>query len=364
VLEQIGELENLHRVVSEYFPITGVVDDGGRPAFTVLVPPDGKPRFLALRRRLEPTGLLPVLRQRDGRQVLGLIPQPPRVRWRWQVNLLLFIATLATTFLAGYVEAEPLVRSGLLSDAVSGGLAFAVPLMLILVVHEMGHKVVSVIRGVDASLPYFIPMIPPVGTMGAIIVTREPAPNRDALLDLGASGPIAGFLVAVVVIIVGLHKSFVLDPSAIPGPLLPSLTNFPDPLLAQWLSRLIVHLRGDQFLLMHPIYFAGWIGLLVTSINLLPASMLDGGHVVRAVFGARWHRLVSWVAVAVAVALRYYLMAALLVFIMLGPRRGHPGPLDDVSPVSRYRLLVGLVLLGIFIVSVVPIDITPIKFSR
>ncbi len=340
------EPERLSGVVSEYFPVTGVADDGGRVAFTVLVPPDSRERFLALRRRLEPLGVLPMLRERDGRPVLTLLPRPPRTPWRWAPNAALFAATLLTTFLAGYLTAEPLVRAGYLSSAAAGGASFAAALMAILVTHEMGHKVVSVLRGVDSSLPYFIPMAPPLGTMGAVIITRTPAPNRDALIDVGAAGPIAGFAVAVPVLIVGITRSFVIRPTDFQG------ITLPDPLLLQWLVRWLLHPPPDAVVLGHPVLFAGWIGLLVTSLNLLPASMLDGGHAVRALLGGRAHRLLSWVAVAVAAALGYWLMA-LLILLMIP--RGHPGPLDDVSPASPSRRVVGLVLLAIFVVSVVPL---------
>ncbi len=349
VFERTWELENLHRVVSEYFPVTGVLDDGDRPAFSVLVPPDSKARFLALRQRLEPAGLLPVLRARDGRQILGLIPQPPRTRWRWPVNAALFVLTLVTTFLAGYLNTEGLVESGYLRSAVGGGLAFSLSLMAILFTHEMGHKVLSVIRGVDSSLPYFIPMAPPLGTLGAVIVTRTPAPNRDALMDVGAAGPIAGFLVAIPVLIVGIMHSFVIRPTDFQG------INLPDPLLVRWLISWILHPPAGAVVLGHPMLFAGWIGLLVTSLNLLPASMLDGGHAVRALFGARIHRQLSWAGVVVALALGYYLMAVLVLLLI---RRGHPGPLDDLSPPSPSRMLVGLILLAIFIVSAVPMRLS------
>ncbi|OLC31388.1 MAG: hypothetical protein AUH31_02865 [Armatimonadetes bacterium 13_1_40CM_64_14] len=358
MFEPSSAIENLSRVVADYFPITGHVEDGGRPAFTVDLPPDSKKRFLALRDRLEPTGLLPLLRVRDGRPVVAFLPKPPRAKWRWPVNVLLFVGTLGTTFLSGYVMA---VGSGSskFPSAVESGLAFSLSLMLILVVHEMGHKVISILRGIDASLPYFIPMVPPVGTMGAVIVTREPAPNRDALIDLGASGPIAGFLVAVAVVIVGVRASFVLDPSAMVGL---TLVNYPDPLLVQWITELFIHPQPGQVVLMHPILYAGWIGLLVTSLNLLPSGMLDGGHVVRALLGARRHFIVSWLAVLAAFALRYWLMAALLVVMLTGVRRAHPGPLDDVSPVSPGRFVIAVVLLAIFVVSVVRLDITPVRF--
>ncbi len=344
VFELTGELDQLHRIVAEYFPVTGVMTDGGRPAFSVLVPPDSKTLFLALRQRLEPTGLLPLLRSYDGRHTLAFVPRPPPGQWRWQVNAALFLATLLTTFAAGYLTAQGMVQAGFLRSAVGGGLAFSLSLMAILVTHEMGHKVLSIIRGVDSSLPYFIPMVPPLGTMGAVIVTRVPSPNRDALIDVGAAGPIAGFLVAIPVVIIGIMHSFVIRPTDFQG------MTFPDPLLVRWLVNQILHPPADAIVLAHPMLFAGWIGLLVTSINLLPAGMLDGGHAVRALFGGRMHRRLSWVGVAAAVALGFPLMAALIAVLM---RRGHPGPLDDVSPPSPVRVFIGVILAGIFILSAV-----------
>ncbi|MDR7611345.1 MAG: site-2 protease family protein [Armatimonadota bacterium] len=345
------EPERLSGLVSSHFPVAGVVEDGGRVAFVVLVPPDGRERFLALRRRLEPLGLLPMLRERDGRVLLVLLPRPPRTPWRWAPNAALFAATILTTFLAGYLMARPLVEAGYLSSAASGGASFAAALMAILVTHEMGHKVASVLRGVDSSLPYFIPMFPPLGTMGAVIITRTPAPNRDALIDVGAAGPIAGFAVAVPVLIIGITHSFVIRPTDFSG------ITLPDPLLLQWLIRWLLHPPSDAVVLGHPILFAGWIGLLVTSLNLLPAGMLDGGHAVRALLGRRGHQVLSWAAVGVAVLLGYWVMAV-LIFLMIP--RGHPGPLDDVSPVRPSRWVMGLALLAIFAVSVVPSEASPL----
>ncbi len=350
--ELLWRIEEFRGIVEQYFPVQAVWSDGGRPAFAVRVGEDSKERFLRLRQQLEPMGYLPMLRRRNGVTVLGLAPRPPRGQWRWQVNLALLAATLGTTFLAGYLNARWLVAKGLMNNAVSGGLEFSLCLMLILVTHEMGHKIVSMIRGIDASLPYFIPMVPipigpPVGTMGAVIVTRTPAPNRDALMELGASGPIAGFLVAIPVLIIGIMLSFISPPSLVGG------GELPDPLLARLLATVLRHSDSTN-LIGHPVYWAGWIGLLVTSINLLPASMLDGGHAIRALFGARIHRLLSLGAVAVAAALGFVPMAILILLLF---RRGHPGPLDDISPMSRSRGVLGLILLAIFILSAVRIPI-------
>lgn len=349
-LDLMWRLDELRRLVASEFPVTEVVTDGGLPAFAVLPGPDTKARFLRLRAKVEPLGYLPLLRRRNGREVIALVARPPLGGWRWPVNLALGLATLATTFVAGYYNAAGLIEAGYLRSAVGGGLAFSLSLMLILVTHEMGHKVLAILRGVDSSLPYFIPMAPPFGTMGAVIITRTPAPNRDALLDVAAAGPLAGFLVSIPILIAGVSRSFVISPAGFQG------VNLPDPLILQWMIRLILHPPEGAVVLGHPILFAGWIGLLVTSLNLLPAGMLDGGHAVRALLGPRLHLTLSWLAVVAAALLGYWLMAIIILLLL---RRGHPGPLDDVSPVSPFRIAVGLALLVVFVISAVPLRVTP-----
>lgn len=343
-------VEEFRRIVGEHFLVEEVGFDAGRPVFAIRESPETKAQFLTLRAKLEPLGYLPLLRRRDGRAVIALLPKPPHGLWRWPINLVLFLVTLATTFAAGYTNALPLVEKGYLKSAVGGGLAFSLSLMVILATHEMGHKILSVIRGVDSSLPYFIPMTPPFGTMGAVIMTRTPAPNRDALIDVGAAGPLAGFLVAIPILFVGVANSFVISPTGFEG------INLPDPLLLRLLIRFILHPPAGALVLGHPVLFAGWIGLLVTSLNLLPAGMLDGGHAVRALFGPRVHTVLSWLAVAVAAVLGYWIMALIILLLI---RRGHPGPLDDISPPSPSRIAVGLALLGVFVLSAVPLRITP-----
>ncbi|MDR7483804.1 MAG: site-2 protease family protein [Armatimonadota bacterium] len=340
-------LEQARQIVATLIP-GAVADEGAQP--TIWVPSaDGlRERFLELQRRLGPLELLPLLRMRGGRPAVLLVPKPPPGRWAWQTNLLLFLATVGTTFAAGYLQSLGLVQLGFMDSPVTGGLAFSLSLLLILGAHEMGHKLVAVRRGIDASLPYFIPIppVPPfvIGTMGAVIVTRTPSPNRDSLMELGASGPIAGFLAAIPVLIYGVMHSFPIQPGQVEG-----VVVFPDPLLVQWLVRWLRDLPPGTDLLMHPVMFAGWIGLMVTSLNLLPSGMLDGGHAVRAAAGARWHHGISVAGVVIAVVIGAWVMAILMLLLL---RRGHVGPLDDLTPLSPSRRVMGLALVAIFALSV------------
>ncbi|MGH2404190.1 MAG: site-2 protease family protein, partial [bacterium] len=130
----------------------------------------------------------------------------------------------------------------------------------------------------------------------------------------------------------------------------------PDPLLIRGLVRLILDPSPGTDVLMHPVMYAGWIGLLVTSINLLPAGMLDGGHAVRAALGARWHVLLSYAGVALAVLMQAYLMAILIALFM---RRGHVGPLDDLTPMSLSRRVIGLALVAVFVLSTIVFPLAP-----
>jgi len=340
--------------VEASFPVQEVWFQNGRPAFTIAPGPDDKARFLALRDRLSALGVLPMMRRQNGETLILLAAKPPAASTAWRWPVLLFAATLATTFVAGYANSLGSCVPGL-PGPVSGGIAFALSLMTILFCHEMGHKVVSIWRGIDASLPYFIPMPPlpglAIGTLGAVIFTRTPAPNRDALIELGASGPLAGFAVAIPILIYGVQHSLVISHAAIVARGC-AMVSFPTPPLVDLLIGRLLHPAASADVIIHPMAFAGWVGLLVTSLNLLPASMLDGGHVTRAALGPRWHLILSYVAVAAGIYFSYWLMSLLILFMI---RRGHPGPLDDCSPVGPVHIAVALSLIPVFALSAVPL---------
>ncbi len=339
--------------VEACFPVREVWFQDGRPIFAIVPGPDDKARFLRLRGALSGLGLLPLLRRRDGETVLLLVPRPPLGRTQWALPVGLFVATLGTTFWAGTQMSQGGCIPAFLPPLASGA-AFSLSLMAILFCHEMGHKLVSIWRGIDSSLPFFIPLPPllsglSIGTMGAVILTRTPSPNRDALVELGASGPLAGFLVAVPVLIYGIRHSLVIAHSAVLGRGCQLIT-IPSPPLFDLMVQWILHPAPSADVVMHPVAFAGWVGLFVTALNLLPASMLDGGHVMRAVFGPRVHLIVSYAAVGVGIALGYWFMSILILFMI---RRGHPGPLDDCSPVTPVHRAMAAVLIVVFALSVV-----------
>lgn len=240
----------------------------------------------------------------------------------------------------------------------SYSLSFSVSLLFILIAHELGHYIACRIYGVDATLPFFIPtppMIGPAGTFGAFIKIMSPMPSRKAVFDIGVAGPIAGFIALLPVAILGM---IVGDTSAGGhGGIV-----FSNPLLLQLLSSLF---RTDLHLgFGNPFYFASWVGLLVTALNLIPSGQLDGGHAIYAVLGERVHYWTGRLAFAVMAMLSvvgfFYFNSpsGFLIAVLLGVmmRVGHPRPWDTSSLDSK-RKLIAFVTLIIFVLSFVPFPI-------
>jgi membrane-associated protease RseP (regulator of RpoE activity) len=240
------------------------------------------------------------------------------------------------------------------------GLRLVVGLLGILVAHEMGHYLAARYYGVDATLPFFIPLPLPgfslVGTLGAFIRIRGPIPNRRALFDIGVAGPLAGFAVCLPVLWLGIREATVQALPADAGGLF-----FGEPLAFQWVARL-VHgaIPDDRTLVMGQWGMAAWFGLFVTALNLMPIGQLDGGHLTYALLRER-SRLVSRIGSWVCVALVYFgpnwILWAVLVRVL---GRRHPATMDDDAPVGRGRAWVGLLALVVFALCFVP---DPIVFS-
>lgn len=284
----------------------------------------------------------------NGGNPLGSAPRA-HAGFPW-LHLFLFIATFFTTLKAGADWAGvDVIKDPLL---LYRGFPFAGPLLLILGCHELGHYLLSRRWGVPASLPYFIPLPYPYsfGTLGAFIKLKSPILNRRVLFDIGAAGPLAGFLVAVPIILVGLRLSEVR-----PAIHQPSLS-LGSSLLFSFMTEWVLGASPDEYtIVLHPIAFAGWIGLFVTALNLLPVGQLDGGHLIYALF-ARRHQAVAVLTFLILIPLGFLwngwlLWAALTVFF--GFR--HPPVIDELTPLDRGRKTLGWICLAIFALSFTPV---------
>ena len=287
----------------------------------------------------------------------------PRRRRPW-VNALLFVATRATTTLFGSLHYEGFVSDfeGVARSPVLlwHGLWYSVTILAILGAHEFGHYFACRYYRVDASLPYFLPAPFLTGTLGAFIRIRQPIPTKRMLFDIGVAGPIAGFLVAVPALFIGLSLSRVLPlPQDFVG------LSLGEPLLFRFAAWSIWGSAPDGFSLnLHPVAFAAWFGLLATALNLFPIGQLDGGHISYAALGGR-STLVT-VAAAIAVVLLTFQSSswiawAVLMIVMLvafGPR--HPRTLDHHVPLDDTRRLIAIAALAIFILCFTP---APIEFT-
>jgi len=269
-----------------------------------------------------------------------------------RIHILLFILTVITTTFSGAMLNG--VTPWETPEKIYLGLPFSLTLLFILLVHEFSHYIMSRRHNVSATLPYFIPAPSMIGTFGAIIKMKPPIFDRRALIDIGASGPIGGFVVAIIAVIIGLSYSDIIpleEARKIEGGL--SLGNS---ILFYILAKIILHIDPSKYeVLLHPVAFAGWIGFLVTSLNLLPVGQLDGGHIVYALFGER-HEWIAKITIPVLILLGIifwegWLIWALLL-ILIGYK--HPPVVYPHIQLDRKRRIIGWVALLIFILTFTP----------
>ncbi len=312
--------------------------------------------YAGLRERFRPLGYTPMLR-REGPNDLIVAHRgvPGAARFNPIINLALLIATVLTTLLGGMgIAGEPVgpaLRAVLDGDwlqalgRLAAGAPFAFTLLFILFVHEMGHYLAARYHGVQVSLPYFIPAPLGLGTFGAFIQLKSPVENRKMLFDVGLAGPIAGFVVAVPLMIAGLLQSEVV--TAAGGRVGTSL-------LVRWLLDVVVPHQPWQAVALSPMAVAAWFGLLITGFNLLPMGQLDGGHVAYAALG-RWARPLSQLAFVSLLGLGFYWNGWWLwaFFVMFTGLR-HAGPLNDITPLDWPRRLAALATIGLFILVITP----------
>jgi membrane-associated protease RseP (regulator of RpoE activity) len=277
------------------------------------------------------------------------------------LHIVLFVLTFLSTLIVGafYVDAivfKPPFQFIMKNPLnIFKGLPFAATLMVILLSHEFSHYLFSKRHHVVATLPYFIPAPTIFGTFGAFIKMKSPITTRNALMDIGASGPIAGFVVSVIAAVIGLSFSHTAAVTGVKEPYF-----FGSSLLFYWLSTLILGpIPNNCGVAMHPIAFAGWIGFFVTSINLIPVGQLDGGHIAYALLGER-HANVSKVLILVMILLGVFLWEGWAVWavllILLGFR--HPPIVYSDFPLDPKRKVIGWIAVVIFIITFMPVPIT------
>lgn len=270
------------------------------------------------------------------------------------LHIILLLVTMFTTLVAGaLIENAPILSD---FSSILRGLPFSITLISILGFHELGHYTVSRMHGVKATLPYFIPAPPPlffIGTFGAFIKVKSPIYNKRMLLDIGAAGPIAGFLIAVPSIVWGLQISEI--KAVLPG----EGVLLGNSLLLYFLEKVLIgSVPAGYSVELSSVAFAGFIGLLVTAFNLMPIGQLDGGHIAYALFGKK-QEIVAKVFFVLLVLMSFlwlgWLVWAALVFIM---KLRHPPTGDDYLQIDGRRKIVGYLCFVIFILC-----FTPIPFS-
>ena len=331
---------------------------------------------------LKPWGYTPILRKIEGGQrdlvalhiVAGVAPQAhPRMR----INVILFVLTVFSTLFAGSLYGD--ARAAVDPDSslaplllLITGWPFAVTLLSILAAHEFGHYFAARYHRIAVTLPYFIPMPLLLGTLGAFIQMKAPIPDRRKLFDIGVAGPLAGLVLAVPLLFVGLSSSPMMVSPGIEGAMLEGNSILYYFAKIAVFGKVLPNPVSGEDVFMNQVTFAAWAGLLVTGLNLLPVGQLDGGHTVFALFGRR-ARMINQVAIGLmallvvagipALQIRFPALVSIgytgwalwlgLIFFMIGPY--HPPALDDVTELDGRRRLIGYLVIGVFLLTFVPV---------
>jgi membrane-associated protease RseP (regulator of RpoE activity) len=298
-------------------------------------------------------------------------PQPPDLVfgdpgdfWRREPKrryIILFVLTLLSTTLIGAAEYWGFMSFGPIQPSwglLLAGTWYSIPVLTILGAHEFGHYLACVYYRVNASLPYFLPLpLPPAGTLGAVIRIRQPIPGKRALFDIGIAGPLAGFVVLVPVLFLGMTMSKVIS---IPPAMAGQFSELGEPLLLRLIEWFVFgSIPEGKSLILHPMGMAAWWGMFATSLNLLPIGQLDGGHITYAVLGRR-STIVTIAAVLVMMGLTAFVSMSwtvwtglmIVMLLLLGPR--HPHVHDEDQPLDRVRLGLAVVSLIVFIICFTP----------
>lgn len=318
--------------------------------------------FQAIREAFAGDEVTPLLLEGEQNDVRVLmlpekLPAPAAERPKWALHWLLFLATMATTTWAGALSAGVNLLQQPGRFAV--GLPYSLGLLLILGAHELGHYFTAKAHGIRVTPPFFIPVPFALGTFGAFIKIKSVTPNRRALFDVAVAGPLAGLVFAIPALLIGLRFSEVI-PGNMPASLGHAGVNVGSSVLLACLAKMSLGasaLQGNH-LLLHPLAFAGWLGLIVTALNLLPIGQLDGGHISHALFGSRRAHGLSMVALTLLLLLALFVWPglmfwALIVFFIAGTQDAPAA--NDVTPVGFAREALGYFTFFLLLLIITPV---------
>ncbi|HSF83571.1 MAG TPA: site-2 protease family protein [Anaerolineales bacterium] len=396
------EFDRLNSIVSRMLRIDDVTHGDAKKQYVAryrgrLYNEDTAAAYEQLAAALRPMEITPLFRKEKDQHVVILLsgivrPRPSNI---W-VNVVLFLLTLVSVIIAGVYYTLAGVYEGpanpslqqlfpYLVRSLGGGLAFAASILAILLAHEFGHYLAGRYHRTHVTLPYFIPFpFSAFGTMGAFIQLKEPPKNKRILLDIGIAGPIAGLVVAIPVLLLGLGLSqlspiptqlapgqglqiegnsllYLFSKYLVFGQLLPSPSSYGGmPVWQYWLQYFFTGRPlplGGMDVFLHPVAWAGWAGLLVTALNLIPAGQLDGGHVLYVLLGKRATTLLPVILIALlALGMVWpgWWLWALLIFLL---GRLHAEPLDQITPLDPSRRMVAILGLVIFVLVFTPVPL-------
>ncbi len=385
----IPETEVLTNLVARVFHIEDVTSEDPRKGFFLryrgqLLDEDSALLYDRLADSLFSYGIIPLFKIENGRQVIYLAQKPPEAKKdKISTNIILFVLTVLSVMLAGaQPEGDfPTDFGGqmlMLLKSILSGWPFALSLLGILLAHELGHYFMSRYHKTPATLPYFIPLPPPLGllgTMGAAIIMRGIPKNKRVLFDIGVAGPIAGLIVAIPVLFLGLSLSTtgIIEPDpngflegnsliylfakfATFGRLLPAPVE-PQGIF-YWVKYFFTGRPvpfGGLDVFIHPVAFAAWAGLLVTALNLIPAGTLDGGHVIYALFGDKARKAFPFIVGLLVVAGYFWNGWWLWAIILYWLGRVNAEPLDQITTLDPVRRLVGFAMIIVFFLVLMPV---------
>ncbi|MDD3985312.1 MAG: site-2 protease family protein [Methanobacterium sp.] len=327
----------IEEYISRYFNITEFYTSPETSFF--IVDNYNQKRFSKLIMDLDKVGYIPFIEYVKGRYTIGIASKEEKNKSKIHINIILFIATVITTIFAGYNVANGNIWEGI---------AFAMALLGIIGVHETAHYYAARKHNIKSTLPYFIPAPTFIGTFGAVINIKSPIPDKSSLFDLGFSGPLAGIIIAIPILIIGIYLSKITP--IISG----SIIFYPPPIMGIIMYFLKPNIPIGYELQLHPLAFAGWVGIIITFLNLMPVAFLDGGHIVRSLFNEKIHRIISIIGVCITLLLGWIPMTILMILILVLNRK-HPGALDNVSKLTVKRKIMAIIMLIIFIVCLTPV---------